>query len=140
MTDEINYTPVYADKNSILSQITFLPQPPKDETVYAGMSNADSIINSRLGENNIPVYKQGDKIPPILRTIACYYAISDILRPMYGKDDRSTNEKGYREDADMLMASFIQQMKTQDEKVMEEYDPYGISQSPDAFDLGLLHR
>ena len=138
--DEINYTPVYADKNMILSQITFLQQQPKEDTVLSGMANADSIINSKLGENNIRVYHQGDDVPAILRTAACYYAISDILRPLYGKDDRSSNEKGYREDADSLMYSFIQQMKVQDEKVMDDLDPYGISQSPDAFELGLLHR
>ena len=104
------------------------------------MKSADSIVDSMLGENNIPTYKASDEIPQILRTAACYYAISDILRSLYGKDDRSSNEKGYREDADTLMYSFIEQMKSQDEKVMENYDPYGISQSPDAFDLGLLHR
>jgi hypothetical protein len=140
MTEDANYTAVYANKSRILSQITHLPQAPRDETIEAGMQNADSIINSKLGENNIPTYNRGDEIPGILKTAACYYAISDILRPLYGKDDRSSNEQGYREDAENLVWSFIQQMKAQDESVIEDYDPYGISQSPDAFDLGLLHR
>lgn len=138
--EEVNYTPVYANENDIRSRITFLQQPPKNELIHSSMKSGDSIVSGMLGENNIPVYHRGDDIPSMLQTAACYYAISDILRSLYGKDDRSSNEKGYREDADSLMYSFIQQMKVQDEKVMDDLDPYGISQSPDAFELGLLHR
>ena len=140
MTEE-NYTPVYAMKKGILSKLTFLNQAPPDELVYDSMKDADATVNSRLSRYSLPTFKRKDNIPDVLVTAANYYAVSNILQAIYGKEDRSTNEVGYYEKAENLMSDYVNQMLAEsDDSHLESLSPYGISQSPDAFELGLLHR
>lgn len=142
MTEEnTSYTPIYAIKDDIIARIGFLQQPPKDELVESVMRSADDTVNSRLARHSLPTFKENDVIPNTLKTAANYYAISDLLQSIYGKDDRSSNEEGFYQKAENLMMDYINQMLVEEEdKSLEKLSPYGISQSPDAFDLGLLHR
>lgn len=142
MTEEnTSYTPIYAIKDDIIARIGFLQQPPKDELLESVMRSADDTVNSRLARHSLPTFKENDKIPNTLKTAANYYAISDLLQSIYGKDDRSSNEEGFYQKAENLMMDYINQMLVEEEdKSLEKLSPYGISQSPDAFDLGLLHR
>lgn len=141
MTEENSYTPIYAIKEDILIRVGYLQQTPKDELLDSVMKSADDTVNSRLAEHTLPIFTLEDEIPTVLRTAANYYAISDLLQSLYGKDDRSSNEEGFYQKAERMMSSYIQQMLVQEEdKALKELSPYGISQSPDAFELGLLHR
>lgn len=142
MTEEnTSYTPIYAIKDDIVARIGFLQQPPKDELLESVMRSADDTVNSRLARHSLPTFKENDTIPNTLKTAANYYAISDLLQSIYGKDDRSSNEEGFYQKAENLMMDYINQMLVEEEdKSLEKLSPYGISQSPDAFDLGLLHR
>lgn len=142
MTEEnTSYTPIYAIKDNIMARIRFLQQPPKDELLESVMRSADDTVNSRLARHSLPTFKENDEIPNTLKTAANYYAISDLLQSIYGKDDRSSNEEGFYQKAENLMMDYINQMLVEEEdKSLEKLSPYGISQSPDAFDLGLLHR
>ena len=142
MTEEnTSYTPIYAIKDDIVARIGFLQQPPKDELLESVMRSADDTVNSRLARHSLPTFKKNDTIPNTLKTAANYYAISDLLQSIYGKDDRSSNEEGFYQKAENLMMDYINQMLVEEEdKSLEKLSPYGISQSPDAFDLGLLHR
>lgn len=141
MTEE-TYTPIYAVKEDILTRVGYLNQTPKEELITSVMKSADNTVNSRLSNNSLPTFENGDEIPDVLKTAACYYAVSDLLQSLYGKDDRSSNEKGFYDKAESLMNDYINQMliELQDDNALEKLDPYGISQSPDAFDLGLIHR
>lgn len=142
MTEEnTSYTPIYAIKDNIIARIGFLQQTPKDELLESVMRSADDTVNSRLARHSLPTFKEDDEIPNTLKTAANYYAISDLLQSIYGKDDRSSNEEGFYQKAENLMMDYINQMLVEEEdKSLEKLSPYGISQSPDAFDLGLLHR
>ena len=144
MTEKTSYTPVYAVKSRIMARLSFLNQPPKDDLLYDSMEAADDTVNSRLTKNNLPTLKNGDDIPKVLQTAANYYALSDILQSIYGKDDRSSNEEGYYYKAESLVNDYIQQKLVELEgtegTTLDTLSPYGISQSPDAFDLGLIHR
>lgn len=143
MTEEITpYTPIYANKEDILARIGFLQQTPKDELLESVMRSADDTVNSRLARYSLPIFEESsDEIPNVLKTAAGYYAISDLLQSVYGKDDRSSNEEGFYQKAENLMMDYINQMLVEEEdKALKELSPYGISQSPDAFELGLLHR
>lgn len=143
MTEEITpYTPIYAVKEDILTRIGYLQQSPDDDLVESVMKSADDTVNSRLARHSLPTFQEAtDDIPNVLKTAANYYAISDLLQSVYGKDDRSSNEEGFYQKAENLMMDYIQQMLVEEEdKSLEKLSPYGISQSPDAFDLGLLHR
>lgn len=144
MTEETSYTPVYAIKKNILARLSYLNQEPRVDLLDSSMEDADATVNSRLTRNNLPTYKNGDNIPKVLQTAANYYAMSDILQSIYGKDDRSSNEKGYYDKAESLVNDYIQQKLVELEgtegTTLDSLSPYGISQSPDAYDLGLLHR
>lgn len=142
MTEEnTSYTPIYAIKDDIIARVGFLQQPPKEELLESVMRSADDTVNSRLARHSLPTFKEDDEIPNTLKTAANYYAISDLLQSIYGKDDRSSNEEGFYQKAENLMMDYINQMLVEEEdKSLEKLSPYGISQSPDAFDLGLLHR
>lgn len=143
MTEEITpYTPIYAVKEDILTRIGYLQQSPDDDLVESVMKSADDTVNSRLARHSLPTFQEStEDIPNVLKTAANYYAISDLLQSIYGKDDRSSNEEGFYQKAENLMMDYIQQMLVEEEdKSLEKLSPYGISQSPDAFDLGLLHR
>ena len=146
MTEEITpYTPIYAIKEDILARIGFLQQAPKEELLESVMRSADDTVNSRLARYNHHTFQDIGDIPNVLQTAANYYAISDLLQSIYGKDDRSSNEEGFYQKAENLMMDYIQQMLLEEENQSSSSDDsnsslYGISQSPDAFDLGLLHR
>ena len=143
MTEQITpYTPIYANKNEILARVGFLQQTPPNELLESVMKSGDDTVNSRLSSQSLPIFTEcTDEIPNVLQTAANYYAISDLLQSIYGKDDRSSNEEGFYRKAENLMMDYIQQMLVQEEdKTLKELSPYGISQSPDAFELGLLHR
>lgn len=144
MTEKITpYTPIYAIKDDILAKIGFLQQTPKSELLGSVMKSADDTVNSRLARHNLPIFKEcTDEIPNRLQTAANYYAISDLLQSIYGKDDRSSNEEGFYQKAENLMMDYIEQRLVEDESQSEDSNSslYSISQSPDAFDLGLLHR
>ena len=142
MTEEITpYTPIYAVKDDILARIGFLQQTPHDTLLSSVMKSADDTVNSRLARYSLPCFTSTDEIPEVLKTAASYYAVSDLLQSVYGKDDRSSNEEGFYQKAENLMMDYIQQMLVEEEdKSLEKLSPYGISQSPDAFELGLLHR
>ena len=145
MTDEF-YTPIYASKSSIIELTKFLGQPPSADLLEVVMENGDSTVNSRLSKHSLPTYTHENTtedtvIPSVLKLCANYYAVSDLLQSIYGKDDRSTNEEAFYQKAENLITDYINQMLVELECTdLKEQSPYGYSQSPDAFDLGLLHR
>ena len=143
MTEELNdnglYEPIFADEESILALSAFFnSQTPRDNLLGTVMRNADNTVKSRLARHSLPVPKS---IPEILKTAANYYAVSDSLLAVYGKDDRSSNEEAFYQKAENLMTDYINQMLVElADTELKEQSPYGFSQSPDAFDMHLIHR
>ena len=144
MTEEIipTYISIYAVKESILARVGYLPQPPQEALVNDVMKSADDTVNGKLASYGLPTFNEdSNDVPEVLVTAANYYAISDLLQSLYGKDDRSTNEEGFYQKAENLMSNYIQQqLDVLADTALKEKSPYGFSQSPDAYDLGLLHR
>ena len=146
MTEELNnnglYDSIFAEEESILSLTAFVGQTPSDNLLGTVMKNADNTVKSRLAKHSLPI---PEPVPGILKTAANYYAVSDLLQAIYGKDDRSTNEQGFYTKAENLMNDYVEQQlveleRAEGNELEQALSPYGFSQSPDAFDLGLLHR
>ena len=136
------YNPIYANEKNIRELIKFVGQEPSEELIGIAMQNADATVNSRLSRHSLPTYTETtSKIPQVLSTAANYYAVSDLLQVVYGKDDRSTNEQGFYSKAENLLTDYIEQQLVElADKELKEQSPYGYSQSKDAYDLGLIHR
>lgn len=147
MTEE-RYSPIYSDESAIKELTKFVGQEPTNTLLDTVMQNADSTVNSRLARHMLPTYTSSDRdenstnpIPEVLTTAANYYAVSDLLQTVYGKDDRSTNEQGFYTKAENLLNDYIEEKLVElADNELKEQSPYGYSQSKDAYDLGLLHR
>ena len=143
---EERYTPIYASESSILELTKFIGNTPSNDLLDTVMENGDNTVNSRLSRHSLPIYTSENVtdetvIPGVLKLCANYYAVSDLLQSVYGKDDRSTNEEAFYQKAENLITDYINQQLVElaDTKLKEQF-PYGFSQSPDAFDMHLLHR
>ena len=140
------YTPIYASESSILELTKFIGNTPSDSLLDTVMENGDNTVNSRLSRHSLPTYTSENVteetvIPGVLKLCANYYAVSDLLQSVYGKDDRSTNEEAFYQKAENLITDYInQQLVELADTELKEQSPYGFSQSPDAFDMHLLHR
>ena len=145
MTEQ-RYSPIYSKESTIKELTKFLGQTPSNDLLDVVMENADNTVNNRLSRHSLPTYSSQDNgenstIPGVLRTAANYYAVSDLLQAIYGKDDRSTNEQGFYKKAEDLLDNYIEQQLVElEDTALKEQSPYGYSQSRDAYDLGLLHR
>ena len=136
------YNPIYANEETIKELTKFVGQEPSDGLIDTVMQNADDTVNSRLSRHCLPTYDSESKaIPRVLSTAANYYAVSDLLQTVYGKDDRSTNEQGFYTKAENLLNDYVEQKLVElADKELKEQSPYGYSQSKDAYDLRLIHR
>ena len=147
MTEQ-RYSPIFSNESAIKELTKFVGQEPSNDLLDTVMKNADNTVNSRLARHMLPTYTSENrnenstvKIPEVLTTAANYYAVSDLLQTVYGKDDRSTNEQGFYTKAENLLNDYIeQQLVALADNELKEQSPYGYSQSKDAYDLGLLHR
>lgn len=134
----MSYNPTYAVQSTITTMIKYVGDDLDSELVAVAMENADATVNSRLAAYDLP---QPAQIPSALTLAANYYAVSDILQSLYGDDSRSSNEQAYYEKAEQLMREYIQiTLSDLAETDLKNNSPYGISQSEDAYELGLLHR
>ena len=135
------YNPIYSDETTIKELTKFIGNKPSDSLLETVMKNGDNTVNSRLSRHSLPIYASDDVIPGVLKLCANYYAVSDLLQAVYGKDDRSTNEEAFYQKAENLITDYInQQLVELADTELKEQSPYGFSQSPDAFDMHLLHR
>ncbi len=134
----MSYNPTYAVQSTITTMIKYVGDDLDSELVAVAMENADATVNSRLAAYDLP---QPEQIPSALTLAANYYAVSDILQSLYGDDNRSSNEQAYYEKAEQLMREYIQiTLSDLAETDLKNNSPYGISQSEDAYELGLLRR
>lgn len=147
VTTTERYSSIYASESAINQLTKFIGDTPSDDLMDTVMKNADSTVNSRLARHSLPTYTHDNiddettYIPEVLCTAANYYAVSDLLQAVYGKDDRSTNEQGFYTKAENLLNDYIEQQLVElAETTLQEQSPYGYSQSKDAFDLGLIHK
>ena len=82
MTDTIEpvYTGKYTDSNSVLALFEDISDEPSDALLTVAIDNTEAWIESNLKRHYVPIPTD---IPQTLKTIAIYYASSDILMSLY---------------------------------------------------------
>ena len=129
----------YADETNVRALIKYAGDDADDDLIDVALANADATVKSRLSQHNIP--EPTDDLPLVLITAATYYAVSDILQSLYNGEERSGNEKGYYEKAESLLNDYIAlQLDALATTALKFKSPYGVSQSPDPYQLGILRR
>ena len=130
----------YADPNNVRALVKYTGDEADDDLINIACFNADATVKSKLQKHRIPEPEQDD-IPIELQTAGNYYAVSDVLQSLYNGEERSTNEKGYYEKADELIHNYIElQLDALAATELKFKSPYGVSQSPDPYELGILRR
>lgn len=130
----------YADDVSVRALIKYTGDQADDDLINLACTNADATVKSKLSKFRIPEPLQDD-IPIELSTAANYYAVSDILQSLYSGEERSGNEEAYYIKADELIHNYIDlQLDALAATELKYKSPYGVSQSPDPYQLGILRR
>lgn len=130
----------YADVDNVSALIKYTGDHADDDLISVACDNATATIIARLSQYNIPE-PPDDDLPVELTTAGTYYAVSDILQSLYNGEDRSGNERAYYEKAESLIMNYIdRQLDVLRESALKYKSPYGVSQSPDPYQLGILRR
>lgn len=130
----------YADQNNVTKVIKYTGDEADNDLIQLACTNADATIKSKLSKYRIPEPDQNN-IPAELTTAATYYAVSDILQSLYTGEERSGNEQAYYQKADELIHNYIDlQLDALADTELKYKSPYGVSQSPDPYELGILRR
>ena len=129
----------YADETNVRALIKYTGDDADDDLIDVALANADATVKARLSQHNIP--EPTDNLPLVLITAGTYYAVSDILQSLYNGEERSGNEQGYYEKAESLINDYITlQLDILSNTDLKYKSPYGVSQSPDPYQLGILRR
>lgn len=104
MTDTIEpvYTGKYTDSNSVLALFEDISDEPSDDLLTVAIDNTEAWIESNLKRHYVPIPTD---IPQTLKTIAIYYASSDILMSLYhGEEYQSLMDYWFNKAQDLLDA------------------------------------
>ena len=104
MTDTIEpvYTGKYTDSNSVLALFEDISDEPSDALLTVAIDNTEAWIESNLKRHYVPIPTD---IPQTLKTIAIYYASSDILMSLYhGEEYESLMDYWFNKAQDLLDA------------------------------------
>ena len=104
MTDTIEpvYTGKYTDSNSVLALFEDISDNPSESLLTVSIDNTEAWIESNLKRHYVPIPVE---IPQTLKTIAIYYASSDILMSLYhGEEYQSLMDYWFNKAQDLLDA------------------------------------
>lgn len=104
MTDTIEpvYTGKYTDSNSVLALFEDISDDPPEQLLTVTIDNTEAWIESNLKRHYVPIPTD---IPQTLKTIAIYYASSDILMSLYhGEEYQSLMDYWFNKAQDLLDA------------------------------------
>lgn len=100
MTDEIAYTGKYCNSTEVLALFEDISDDPNSKLLEVSINNAEAWIESNLKRHMVPVPKN---IPQTLKTVAIYYASSDILMSLYhGEEYQSLMDYWFNKAQDLL--------------------------------------
>jgi hypothetical protein len=100
MTDEPIYTGKYCTSNDVLALFEDISDDPSEELLTVAIDNTEAWIESNLKRNYVPIPVD---IPQTLKTIAIYYAASDILMSLYhGEDYQNLMDYWFTKAQDLL--------------------------------------
>ena len=104
MTDTIEpvYTGKYCDSDSVLALFEDISDEPSEALLTVAIDNTEAWIESNLKRHYVPIPVD---IPQTLKTIAIYYASSDILMSLYhGEEYQSLMDYWFNKAQDLLDA------------------------------------
>ncbi len=84
MTDEAIYTGKYCNSDNVLALFEDISDDPSEALLQVSIDNTEAWIESNLKRHYVPI---PTSIPQTLKTIAIYYAASDILMSLYHGED-----------------------------------------------------
>lgn len=116
MTDEPIYTGKYCTSNDVLALFEDISDDPSEALLTVAIDNTEAWIESNLKRHYVPIPVD---IPQTLKTIAIYYAASDILMSLYhGEDYQNLMDYWFTKAQDLLedyIESYLNAEATVDE-------------------------
>ena len=107
MTDtEAVYTGKYTDSNSVLALFEDISDEPSEALLSVAIDNTEAWIESNLKRHYVPIPVE---IPQTLKTIAIYYASSDILMSLYHGEEYQNLMDYWFEKAQDLLDAYIEE-------------------------------
>ena len=108
MTDTIEpvYTGKYCDSNSVLALFEDISDEPSEALLTVAIDNTEAWIESNLKRHYVPIPVE---IPQTLKTIAIYYASSDILMSLYHGEEYQNLMDYWFEKAQDLLDAYIEE-------------------------------
>lgn len=100
MTDEPAYTGKYCNSDDVLALFGDISDDPSTDLLRVSIDNTKAWIESNLKRHYVPI---PTTIPDTLKTIAIYYASSDILMSLYhGEEYQSLMDYWFNKAQDLL--------------------------------------
>ena len=104
--DEPVYTGKYTDSNSVLALFEDISDNPSEPLLTVSIDNTEAWIESNLKRHYVPIPVE---IPQTLKTIAIYYASSDILMSLYHGEEYQTLMDYWFNKAQDLLDAYIEE-------------------------------
>ena len=115
---EPSYTGKYCNSDEVLALFEDISDDPSDNLLKVSIDNTEAWIESNLKRHYVPIPTD---IPQTLKTIAIYYASSDILMSLYhGETYQSLMDYWFNKAQDLLDAyidEYLNSDASDDEKV-----------------------
>jgi hypothetical protein len=100
MTDEQIYNGKYCGSNDVLALFGDISDEPEEDLLTVSINNTEAWIESNLKRHYVPI---PTSIPQTLKTVAIYYASSDILMSLYhGEEYQSLMDYWFNKAQDLL--------------------------------------
>ena len=108
MTDTIEpvYTGKYCTSNDVLALFEDISDEPSEALLTVAIDNTEAWIESNLKRHYVPIPVE---IPQTLKTIAIYYASSDILMSLYHGEEYQNLMDYWFEKAQDLLDAYIEE-------------------------------
>ena len=130
MTTEPTYTGKYCDSDSVLALFEDISDNPSEQLLTVAIDNTEAWIESNLKRHYVPIPVS---IPQTLKTIAIYYASSDILMSLYhGEEYQSLMDYWFNKAQDLLDAyidEYLNSEATPEEQVNVQMVKHSHSQT-----------
>ena len=127
MTDtEAVYTGKYTDSNSVLALFEDISDEPSEALLSVAIDNTEAWIESNLKRHYVPIPVE---IPQTLKTIAIYYASSDILMSLYHGEEYQNLMDYWFEKAQDLLDAYIEEYLNSEATPEEQFNNQMVKHS-----------
>lgn len=116
--DDSSYSGKYCNSNDVLALFGDVSDNPNDDLLTVSIDNTEAWIESNLKRHYVPI---PTKIPQTLKTVAIYYASSDILMSLYHGDEYESLMDYWFNKAQDLLDAYIEEY-LRSEATMDELD------------------